>query len=81
MTRWSCRRTWKAFPGLDYKADLVLLRFGYGAVRQAEPLRYASHCPGLGVESAQFLRDVFPACAPWEWTCLRCPASGTWTGR
>ena len=47
-------------PGSTIRPTCVLLRFGYGAVRQAEPLRYASHCPGLGVESAQFLRETFP---------------------
>lgn len=41
-------------------ADLILFRFGYGAIRKAEPSRYSAHCPGFGVESAQFLRDNFP---------------------
>jgi kynurenine formamidase len=41
-------------------ADLILFRFGYGSVRKAEPNRYSAHCPGFGVESAEFLRDHFP---------------------
>jgi arylformamidase len=37
-------------------ADLVLLRFGYGAVRAGEPKRYATRCPGLTVAGAAYLR-------------------------
>ena len=43
------------------RADLLLFRFGYGEIRQADPGRYSSQCPGFGVESAQFLRDHLPA--------------------
>ena len=41
-------------------ADIVLFRFGYGQVRSSDPPRFSSHCPGFGVESAQFLIDNFP---------------------
>lgn len=41
-------------------ADLVMFRFGYGAVRASDPKRFASHCPGFGVESAEFLLQKFP---------------------
>ncbi len=41
-------------------ADLVLVRFGYGAVRASDPARFAGHCPGFGVESARFLMESFP---------------------
>ncbi len=41
-------------------ADLVLFRFGYGAVRASDPERYARHCPGFGIESARFLLRSFP---------------------
>lgn len=49
-------------PLLDIgkRADLILFRFGYGAVRTTQPGRYSAHCPGFGVESAAFLRDNFP---------------------
>jgi arylformamidase len=46
-------------PALQH-ADLALLRFGYGAVRRTEPLRFSQHCPGLGVEAARWLRLNFP---------------------
>jgi arylformamidase len=42
------------------QADLILFRFGYSKIRQADPGRYSSQCPGFGVESAQFLRDNLP---------------------
>jgi len=42
------------------RADLLLFRFGYGEIRQADPGRYSSQSPGFGVESAQFLRDHLP---------------------
>ena len=42
------------------RADLLLFRFGYGEIRQADPARYSSQCPGFGVESAQFIRDHLP---------------------
>ncbi len=41
-------------------ADLLLLRFGYGPVRRSDPKRYSLKCPGLGVESAQYLVRTFP---------------------
>jgi kynurenine formamidase len=41
-------------------ADLVMFRFGYGAVRASDPKRFSSHCPGFGVESAEFLLQKFP---------------------
>jgi arylformamidase len=42
------------------RADLLLFRFGYGEIRQTDPARYSSQCPGFGVESAQFMRDHLP---------------------
>jgi arylformamidase len=39
------------------QADLLLFRFGYSEIRQTDPGRYSSQCPGFGIESAQFLRD------------------------
>ena len=41
-------------------ADLVMFRFGYGAVRRSYPARYSSRCPGFGVESAAWLLEKFP---------------------
>jgi kynurenine formamidase len=41
-------------------ADLVMFRFGYGEVRESDPKRYSSHCPGFGVESARYLLEKFP---------------------
>lgn len=41
-------------------ADLALLRFGYGGVRRGDPDRFCRHCPGLGVESARWLRRTCP---------------------
>jgi len=41
-------------------ADLLLVRFGYGAVRSRAPARYRDQCPGFGVESASYLREHFP---------------------
>jgi arylformamidase len=40
--------------------DIVLFRFGYGKVRQSEPVRFCDQCPGFGVESARLLRERFP---------------------
>jgi kynurenine formamidase len=40
--------------------DLALFRFGYGAVRRAEPERYSARCPGFGVASGRWLRDNAP---------------------
>jgi len=41
-------------------ADLVIFRFGYGKVRASDPRRFGAHCPGFGVESAEFLLEEFP---------------------
>ncbi|MGH2346333.1 MAG: cyclase family protein, partial [Chloroflexota bacterium] len=41
-------------------ADLLLLRFGYGAVRTGDPARYGSRCPGLSVAAADYLRETYP---------------------
>jgi arylformamidase len=41
-------------------ADLVIFRFGYGAIRRQFPARYCSKSPGFGVESAAFLVSHFP---------------------
>ncbi|HXT34038.1 MAG TPA: cyclase family protein [Chloroflexota bacterium] len=41
-------------------ADLLLLRFGYGAVRAGDPARYSSCCPGLSVAAADHLRETCP---------------------
>jgi kynurenine formamidase len=43
------------------KADLLLFRFGYGAVRRNDPSRYSSKCPGFGTSSAEFLRKNLPS--------------------
>ena len=50
----------ESLVGRGRDADLVLFRFGYGTVRSSDPLRYSSHCPGFGVESAQVLVERFP---------------------
>jgi len=42
------------------RADLLLLRFGYGAVRTYDPARYSSRCPGLSVAAADYLRETCP---------------------
>ena len=41
-------------------ADLLLFRFGYGAVRRNQPARYSGKCPGFGIASAEFLRANLP---------------------
>ncbi len=41
-------------------ADLLLFRFGYGAVRRTDPARFSLMSPGFGVEGARFLRDNCP---------------------
>jgi arylformamidase len=41
-------------------ADIVLFRFGYGAVRESDPKRFSLKSPGFGVESAQYIRKTFP---------------------
>ncbi len=41
-------------------ADLVILRFGYGAVRRSDPQRYATRSPGLTVAGAAYLRATCP---------------------
>jgi arylformamidase len=43
------------------EADLALLRFNYGEVRRNDPARYSSHCPGLSVAAAEYLRTTCPA--------------------
>ena len=43
------------------KADLLLFRFGYGSIRRSDPKRYSLKSPGFGVESAEYIRDKFPA--------------------
>jgi arylformamidase len=42
------------------QADLALFRFGYGEVRRTDPQRFSTRCPGFGVESARWLRQVCP---------------------
>ncbi|HEX7556838.1 MAG TPA: hypothetical protein VF338_09455, partial [Leptolinea sp.] len=42
------------------EADLILFRFGYGIVRQSDPARYSTRCPGFGIESAEYLLKTFP---------------------
>lgn len=41
-------------------ADLLLFRFGYGALRRNNPARYSAGCPGFGMESARWLRQNLP---------------------
>ncbi len=48
-------------PEKGSKADLLLFRFGYGEVRNNDPLRYTTKSPGFGVESARYIRENFPA--------------------
>lgn len=48
------------FVKIGQNADLLLFRFGYGAVRREQPSRYSGDCPGFGVESAEFLLKNFP---------------------
>jgi len=45
---------------LMLKADVVLLRFGYGEIRRADPERYSTQCPGFGVEGAKWLYENCP---------------------
>ena len=42
------------------KADLLLIRFGYGHVRKTEPARYSSKCPGFGTAAAEFVLQNLP---------------------
>ncbi|MBN2581139.1 MAG: cyclase family protein [Pirellulales bacterium] len=48
------------FAGTLRHADLALFRFGYGEVRRTDPKRFCTRCPGLGVESARWLRRTCP---------------------
>jgi arylformamidase len=41
-------------------ADIALFRFGYGNVRASDPGRFSGRCPGLGMESARWLRENCP---------------------
>jgi len=41
------------------EADIILFRFGYGGVRENDPVRYTKKSPGFGVESAKFIRRNF----------------------
>jgi arylformamidase len=41
-------------------ADIALFRFGYGDVRQADPKRFSTQCPGFGMESARWIRKYCP---------------------
>ena len=45
------------FVSLIEMADIVLFRFGYGKVRQNDPARFSSCCPGFGQEAARWLLD------------------------
>jgi kynurenine formamidase len=58
------------------EADLLLFRFGYGAVRRSEPSRYSQKCPGFGMESAEFLLKNFPKmrCVGMDVPSLACIA-------
>jgi kynurenine formamidase len=42
------------------EADLLLVRFGYGPIRRADPDRYSMKSPGFGVDSAAYMRRRFP---------------------
>lgn len=48
------------FVQAGQEADLLLMRFGYGPVRRANPDRYSVKSPGFGVASAEYLRQRFP---------------------
>lgn len=50
----------EAFVDRGQEADLLLFRFGYGAVRRENPARYSAKSPGFGVRSAEFLLEKFP---------------------
>ena len=39
------------------KADMLMVRFGYGPVRRDEPARYCASCPGFGIPAAKWLRQ------------------------
>jgi len=43
------------YGSLIETADIVLFRFGYGEVRQNDPARFSSRCPGFGKEAAAWL--------------------------
>lgn len=45
------------FAPLIKTADIVMFRFGYGLVRQNDPARFSSCCPGFGKDAAQWLLD------------------------
>lgn len=57
-------------------ADLILFRFGYGAIRKSDPARYSAKCPGFGTESAEFLKQHFPGlrCVGMDVPSLSCIA-------
>lgn len=48
------------FVQTGQEADLLLVRFGYGPIRRADPNHYSIKCPGFGVASAEYLRQNFP---------------------
>jgi arylformamidase len=50
----------KLFEAKIKNTDIVLFRFGYGAVRKSDPKRFSLKSPGFGVESAQYIRKTFP---------------------
>jgi kynurenine formamidase len=47
------------FTSAAEKADFLLFRFGYGAIRKKDPKRFTTRAPGFGVESARFLLENF----------------------
>jgi len=47
-------------PPAARQADLLLLRFGCGALRRDDPARFSTECPGFGVEAARWLRAQCP---------------------
>jgi kynurenine formamidase len=42
------------------QADMLLVRFGLGALRRDDPARFCTACPGFGVEAARSLRQQCP---------------------
>lgn len=42
------------------RAELALVRFGYGQRRKTDPEGFNTECPGFGVESASWIRDRCP---------------------
>lgn len=65
----------KPVVGMLAKADILLLRSGWSAVRASDPERYASQGPGVAADACEYLIDGFPQlkAIALDWLSLATP--------